>query len=82
MSLTRYLGLRFNVTYDNEETLKKGNATMLRQGRKDTIQSLVSLFGRMTMAGHFHMPTECRASNLFPDLKLLSVEEMIMDNWG
>lgn len=46
------------------------------------VQSLTSLFGRLTNHGHFKLPENDRRSGEFPDLNLKRVDDMIRDVWS
>lgn len=74
-------GAKFEVTHDDKQKLEKGEATVLGDPTPG-MQAYLSLFGLLLMQGDFLMPKGVRADQLFPDLKLLSVDKMIKDCWS
>lgn len=75
-------GLTFDVSHDSEETLKAGQATVLKStGRDGMVRELTSLFGRMVINGQFKVGEE-RENGRFEDLRFMRVDDMIKGAWG
>ncbi|ODQ68894.1 hypothetical protein LIPSTDRAFT_76651 [Lipomyces starkeyi NRRL Y-11557] len=82
-------GLKFDVSYDSVEKLRNGEATLLSDSygggggaSNEEAKTIVSLFGLMTNAGHFHMPSENRLNSKFPDLQPFTAEELLNKAWA
>ncbi|GKT67028.1 NmrA-like family protein [Colletotrichum tofieldiae] len=78
-------GKKFNVSYDNEEKLRNNESTLLGgyEGMEgDELKATNSMFGRMTISGFLRMPKENRMSDKHPDIRPLTVDELLAKTWG
>lgn len=81
-------GDKFTVTYDSVEKLEKGEITEL-PGQvaaysyfyKEWQQKLFSVFGLWVTRGVFDLPEERALNKKFPNIKLMSVKEMLHQAW-
>ncbi|WYZ46748.1 hypothetical protein EsH8_IX_000973 [Colletotrichum jinshuiense] len=75
----------FSVTYDTEEDLQQNKATVW--GGYDGVPTeelagLNAMFGRMAVGGHLMMPRENRLSDKHPDIRPLTVKELLAKTWA
>lgn len=83
--LNRTAGKTFSVTYDTEEDLQQNKATVW--GGYDGVPTeelagLNAMFGRMAVGGHLMMPRENRLSDKHPDIRPLTVKELLAKTWA
>lgn len=81
------LGGKFSVTYDSLEKLEKGEMTELPFHTslygyvpKAELQSKFALFGLYTVHGLFYLPEERTLNKKFPQIKTMTVAEVI-NSW-
>ena len=78
-------GRKFKVSYDGEEKLEKGEVTELYEGMAGSPnEELAVAFGSMNVKGWIHVGEEDDVvlNKKFPEVKTLTVEEMIRQNWS
>ncbi|KAK6218582.1 hypothetical protein QIS74_06462 [Colletotrichum tabaci] len=83
--IERIRGKKFDVIYDSEEKLNSNQSTILSGyvGIPDEMfQSLNSAFGRTIIQGYLAMPKENRISDKHPDIRPLTVDELLAKSWG
>ncbi|KAF4816051.1 Oxidoreductase BOA1 [Colletotrichum siamense] len=74
----------FHVTYDGEEKLRNNDATLLEDLEGDAalrMKQMTSFFGRLIIGHLMEMPKEKRMNDMYPDIRPVSVEEMIDKAW-
>jgi hypothetical protein len=83
--LTRTIDVKFNVTYDSLEKLEKNEVTLLQDSDpdaytfipKEVVRMMISNFGVYVATGVFDMPDDKILNRLFPDIKPMSVRDMV-----
>ncbi|GMG22393.1 unnamed protein product [Aspergillus oryzae] len=82
------LGTKFDVTYDGEEKLKTFQVTELPSHppvypffAKEQLQYILAVFGQWTEAGAFNLPDEVTLNKQFPDIKPLSMNDLLQAAW-
>lgn len=82
------LGTKFDVTYDSEEKLKTFQVTELPSHPpvypffpKEQLQYVLAVFGQWTEGGAFNLPDEDTLNKQFPDIKPLSMNELLQAAW-
>lgn len=79
------LGEKFNVTYDSEEKLARGEATVLSSdagyGGADP-KAICAYFGMGLIQGKVEVPKEGRLNDRYPEIKPLSIEQLLSQAWG
>ncbi|KAK6826422.1 hypothetical protein RU639_005437 [Aspergillus parasiticus] len=80
-------GTKFDVTYDGEK-LKTFQVTELPSHppvypffAKEQLQYVLAVFGQWTEAGVFNLPDEVTINKQFPDIKPLSMNELLQAAW-
>lgn len=86
--LTRELGSKFEVQYDSEEKLSQFQITELPNHKavypffpKEHLQFLFAALERLMVMGDFDLPIEKALNKRFPDIKMLTVAEMLEETW-
>ncbi|RAQ50436.1 hypothetical protein AFGD_002712 [Aspergillus flavus] len=81
-------GTKFDVTYDGEEKLKTFQVTELPSHppvypffAKEQLQYILAVFGQWTEAGAFNLPDEVTLNKQFPDIKPLSMNDLLQAAW-
>lgn len=72
------------MTYDSEEKLKNDDATLLEDLEGDAavqMKQMTSFFGRLIVRHLMEMPKQKRMNHKYPDIRPVSVEEMIDKAW-
>lgn len=82
-------GKKFKVTHDSLELLSTGKVTELPCHSaiypvmpKEDAQGLMSLFGRFFHDGLFNLSPEKTLNQIFPDIKVLTVRDVLERGWG
>ncbi|KAH6615379.1 hypothetical protein C7974DRAFT_443656 [Boeremia exigua] len=82
-------GKKFKVTHDSLEFLSTGKVTELPCHSaiypvmpKEDAQGLMSLFGRFFHDGLFNLSPEKTLNQIFPDIKVLTVRDVLERGWG
>ncbi|KAK7421216.1 hypothetical protein QQX98_002346 [Neonectria punicea] len=82
-------GTKFSVEYDSVEKLQGGTITELPSHKyaydivpKETLQSLLAYFGIMFEDGQFDFKPEKTLNDAFPDVKPLTVKEILAQGWS
>ena len=79
-------GRKFEVTYDGAEVLKGGDVTVLSDDEvvKKQWKEVLNLFGKLVAEGLMTVPEGkgYRLNDRFPELQVLTAEEMIRQCWG
>ncbi|KAF7551041.1 hypothetical protein G7Z17_g5312 [Cylindrodendrum hubeiense] len=81
-------GMKFDVTYDTLDILRSGKITEL-PGHvpaypffpKEALQGMFATFGVLFDEGQFDFPTENSLNSLFPEIKPMSIKEMVEIGW-
>lgn len=88
LRLTREIGSKFEVQYDSQEKLSQFQITELPNHKavypffpKEHVQFLFAALGRMMVMGAFDLPIEKALNKRFPDIKMLTVAEMLEETW-
>ncbi|KAK4032304.1 hypothetical protein C8A01DRAFT_20609, partial [Parachaetomium inaequale] len=81
-------GVKFNVTFDNEEKLKSFRITELPSHAsiyailpKEKLQHILATFGRWTAAGDFNLPEEESLNRRFPEIQPRTVRDILEQGW-
>ncbi|KAH7123445.1 hypothetical protein B0J13DRAFT_455912 [Dactylonectria estremocensis] len=81
-------GSKFEVHYDSEEKLRSGQITELPTHKneyqyfpKEELITLYASLGRLMAMGKFELPIEKALNRRFPDIKMLTVAEMLDNTW-
>ncbi|KAF7177894.1 hypothetical protein CNMCM7691_006370 [Aspergillus felis] len=81
-------GVKFNITYDNEEMLKNSQVTELPSHPsiypflpKEHLQHILAVFGFWTAVGDFDLPEEDTLNSRFPNIKTRTVHEVLGQGW-
>ncbi|KAE8312106.1 NAD(P)-binding protein [Aspergillus transmontanensis] len=81
-------GTKFDVTYDDEEKLKTFQVTELPSHPavypffpKEELQHVLAVLGQCVEAGAFNLPDEVTLNKQFPDIKPLSMNELLQAAW-
>ncbi|KAE8321634.1 NAD(P)-binding protein [Aspergillus sergii] len=81
-------GTKFDVTYDGVEKLKTFQVTELPSHPpvypffpKEQLQYVLAVFGQWTEAGAFNLPDDVTLNKQFPDIKPLSMKELLQAAW-
>ncbi|KAH8667837.1 hypothetical protein BGZ61DRAFT_430086 [Ilyonectria robusta] len=81
-------GSKFEVQYDSQEKLSQFQITELPNHKavypffpKEHVQFLFAALGRMMVMGAFDLPIEKALNKRFPDIKMLTVAEMLEETW-
>ncbi|KAK7428140.1 hypothetical protein QQZ08_005379 [Neonectria magnoliae] len=81
-------GSKFEVQYDSEEQLSRFQITELPNHKavypffpKEHLQFLYAALGTLMAKGYFDLPIEKAINRRFPEVKLLTVSEMLNDTW-
>ncbi|PIG88671.1 hypothetical protein AARAC_000514, partial [Aspergillus arachidicola] len=81
-------GTKFDVTYDGEEKLKTFQVTELPSHPpvypffpKEQLQYVLAVFGQWSEAGAFNLPDEVTLNKQFPDIKPLSMNDLLQAAW-
>ncbi|CAG7559176.1 unnamed protein product [Fusarium equiseti] len=82
-------GDKFTVTYDDVETLKKGQLTelpghvpMYNFVPKAVLQSVMAAYGLWVETGGFDLDESRTLNKEFPDIKPISVKNFLREAWG
>lgn len=82
----RVTGSKFDVTYDGREVLERGDVTVLSEdeGERKKWKEVLNLFGKLCIEGLMSVPDTkgYRLNERFPDMKVLTAEEMIRQCWS
>lgn len=88
LSLTILAGTKWDVTYDPVEKLEKAEGTVLEQPDgamqlpEEALRHLWSEFGIMADKGLMDVTTEGLRNSEFPEIKPLTVREVVGTAWG
>ncbi|KAH6971895.1 hypothetical protein EDB80DRAFT_836503 [Ilyonectria destructans] len=81
-------GSKFEVQYDSEEKLSQFQITELPNHKavypffpKEHLQFLFAALERLMVMGDFDLPIEKALNKRFPDIKMLTVAEMLEETW-
>ncbi|RHZ56606.1 aromatic alcohol reductase [Aspergillus thermomutatus] len=81
-------GTKFDVKYDSEEKLKTFQVTELPSHPpvypflpKEQLQYILAVFGQWTEAGAFNLPEADTLNKRFPEIKPLSMIELLQQAW-
>ncbi|KAL6405283.1 nmrA-like family protein [Ilyonectria robusta] len=81
-------GKKFDVTYDGIEELERGNATLLDETFSvdyvtdiGSAKAMMSMFGRMIVAGQMKIPSENRLNERLTGWKPMTFEELMEKSW-
>ncbi|PVH81493.1 NAD(P)-binding protein [Cadophora sp. DSE1049] len=81
-------GRSFTINYDDLEKLKTSQVTELPSHvpvypffPKEKLQHVFAVFGQWVAAGFFDLPVENSLNAKFPDIKTLTVKEMLDQTW-
>ncbi|KAM5349727.1 hypothetical protein ACJ41O_006232 [Fusarium nematophilum] len=82
----RITGDKFNVAYDSLDMLKEGKATLVSEddasyGGIDPV-AMAATMGVMAAGGQLELPKEGRLNDRFPDIRPMSVEELVTKAWS
>ncbi|RSL53855.1 hypothetical protein CEP53_007604 [Fusarium sp. AF-6] len=81
----KVLGEKMTVTYDSLEDLKAGKVTLLFPGGESyggmDATMLLAMFGALVAEGDMALPKEGRLNDRFPEIKPMSVDELITRTW-
>lgn len=82
------IGFKFDVTYDSLKTLRSGNITELPGQTsnyvdypKEKFQSMFAGFGLMFEEGRLNFKPKQTLNDLFPEIKPVSLTEIIEIGW-
>lgn len=83
------IGIKFRVTYDSIEKLNTGTVTELETHKdiypimpKENAQLLMATFGRFFHDGVFDLKPEKTLNQVFPEIKVSSVRDVLQKAWG
>lgn len=79
-------GRKFDVGYDGREKLERGEVGVLCEDEEESEKwrEVLNLFGKLVVEGLMTVPDEkgYRLNERFPELKVLTAEEMIRQCWS
>ncbi|KAH0439450.1 hypothetical protein CcaCcLH18_02927 [Colletotrichum camelliae] len=79
---------KFDVIYDDVEKLKSGDATLVSYPDESSgipvelVKQMTVEFGLMVVSGVCALPKEGRLNDMFPELRLTTVEELLTKAWA
>ncbi|CAG8020465.1 unnamed protein product [Penicillium olsonii] len=77
-------GSKFDVVYDPLEKLKEGRATLLWRPdgvSAEEMEALMSAHSQMVISGACQLPLDGRLDNRYPDLCLMTAEQLLSEAW-
>lgn len=85
----KVMGEKWSVSHDSVEALEKGQGTLFKQPEgsyegfeEDALRHMVSEFGLMTVQGLMDISGQGLRNAEFPDIKPITVEQIIKEAWG
>ncbi|KAI8240342.1 Oxidoreductase swnN [Colletotrichum sp. SAR 10_99] len=86
--LEKYHDAKFDVIYDDVEKLKNGDATLVSIPDESSgipvalLKQMTVAFSLMVVSGVCALPKEGRLNDMFPELRLTTVEELLEKAWA
>ncbi|KAK1854906.1 NmrA-like family protein [Colletotrichum chrysophilum] len=86
--LEKYHNAKFEVIYDDVEKLKSGDATFVSIPDESSgipvalLKQMTVAFSLMVVSGVCALPKEGRLNDMFPELRLTTVEELLAKAWA
>ncbi|KAE9582672.1 hypothetical protein CGMCC3_g1354 [Colletotrichum fructicola] len=86
--LEKYHNAKFEVIYDDVEKLKSGDATLVSIPNESSgipvalLKQMTVAFSLMVVSGVCALPKEGRLNDMFPELRLTTVEELLAKAWA
>ncbi|KAF0320829.1 hypothetical protein GQ607_011913 [Colletotrichum asianum] len=86
--LEKYHNAKFEVIYDDVEKLKSGDATLVSIPDESSgipvalLKQMTVAFSLMVVSGVCALPKEGRLNDMFPELRLTTVEELLAKAWA